>query len=93
MHRNFPIGYGGMATSDEPCSNLHRGTGPFSERETQAVRRAVGNNRDSRRFAAYLTVHCYGQYVFVPKTYEEGKTPTAERDVRVANRIREIIYQ
>jgi hypothetical protein len=24
LNRNFPVGFGGMATSDEPCSNIYR---------------------------------------------------------------------
>ncbi len=46
-----------------------------------------------RIYSAYLTLHSYGQYVFTPKTYEEGGTQTAKQDAEAANRVREAIYR
>ncbi len=97
LNRNFPMGFGGTATSDEACSNLYRGQAPFSEPESAAVKKAVedgdGGTSAAQRYLSYLTVHCYGQYILVPKTYEEGATDSAERDKAVGNKIRELIYK
>ena len=35
LNRNFDISFG-STSSDDPCSNVYHGTGPFSEPETQA---------------------------------------------------------
>ncbi len=55
----------------------------------QALRDAMAG----RIYSAYLTLHSYGQYVFTPKTYEEGGTQTAKQDAEAANRVREAIYR
>ncbi len=94
LNRNFPVGFGGVATSGEPCSNIYRGSAPFSEPESRAIKGAIEERGGGGAFVAFLTLHSYGQYIFVPKTYEEGKKKGGGGwDAAVANNIREIIQQ
>lgn len=57
LNRNFGFnwGYDGSGSSGSPSSDVYRGTGPFSEPETQAVRQFV----NSRNFRTAVNLHSY----------------------------------
>lgn len=38
LNRNYGYKWGGAGTSNNPCSDIYRGTGAFSEPETAAVK-------------------------------------------------------
>ena len=76
LNRNFGFqwGYDDVGSSPVPGSQTYRGTGPFSEPETQAIRAFV----DSRQFTLWLSYHSYGELLLYPWGYTYTFTPDHE---------------
>ena len=76
-NRNFAAGWGGPGSSGNTGSDTYRGTGPFSEPETQAIRDDVAANPNT---AIFFDVHCYSQLVLWPYGYDstEPEGPAGE---------------
>jgi hypothetical protein len=72
LNRNYGYQWGADSTgsSGHTSSNLYRGTAPFSEPETQAVR----DFADAREFVVWLSYHCYGNLLLYPWAYYPGYT-------------------
>jgi len=72
-NRNYGYnwGYDDEGSSPDTESWQYRGTGPFSERETQAVR----NLCRGRHFIISLSYHSYGEQILFPWGYEPINTP------------------
>jgi carboxypeptidase T len=72
-NRNYGYnwGYDNEGSSPYPDSWQYRGTGPFSERETQAVRRLC----EGRHFIISLSYHSYGEEILFPWGYEPIENP------------------
>ncbi|PHI21304.1 hypothetical protein CEQ90_02580 [Lewinellaceae bacterium SD302] len=62
LNRNYDTDFGGSGTSSNPCSDSYRGTGPFSEIESQTVRDFVNSIQPP---IAYTT-HTSGGYWLGP---------------------------
>ncbi|MGE5175667.1 MAG: M14 family zinc carboxypeptidase [Hyphomicrobiales bacterium] len=73
LNRNYGYawGYDDAGSSPTPSSEVYRGTGPFSEPETGAIRTFV----DAHRFTVSLSFHSYGDLVLYPWGYFAGNTP------------------
>lgn len=68
-NRNYSIGWGDdLGSSSETFSEVYRGTAPFSEPETRAVRDLMDGTW-GRSFEAYLSYHNYSQLVMYPNGY------------------------
>ncbi len=65
LNRNFGVAWGGDGSSNNPRSQVYRGTGPFSEPESVALRSLV----DAERFDAHIDFHSYGQLLLHPWSY------------------------
>ncbi|CRL08319.1 CLUMA_CG021383, isoform A [Clunio marinus] len=63
-NRNFDYHWGEVGASDQSCSEIYRGVEAFSEVETQLLRSAVRDLRESCKF--YLTLHSYGNLLLYP---------------------------
>lgn len=72
LNRNWGYmwGYDNEGSSPNPYDETYRGTGPFSEPETQALREFI----DSRHFSIIMNFHTYGDYMLYPWGYYEGHT-------------------
>jgi carboxypeptidase T len=73
LNRNYGYmwGYDDSGSSPDPASAVYRGAGPFSEPETQAVRRLfVG-----RDFRGVLSFHSYSQVILYPWAYVIEPSP------------------
>ncbi|HCS47508.1 MAG TPA: hypothetical protein DIW61_04335 [Candidatus Aminicenantes bacterium] len=72
LNRNFGYGwaYDNEGSSPEPASEVYRGTAPFSEPETRAVRDLFGQ----REFQALVTYHSYSQVILYPWGYTPAPT-------------------
>lgn len=70
LNRNYGYSwaYDNQGSSPEPASEVYRGSAPFSEPETRAVRDLFGQ----REFQALVTYHSYSQVILYPWGY----TPT-----------------
>lgn len=73
MNRNYGYKWGGKGTSQNPCSEVYAGSGPFSEPETKAVEQFL--SKSAADFRASLSFHSYGQYVLYPWGYDRVVPP------------------
>ena len=73
LNRNYGYewGYDDVGSSPYPFSDTYRGTGPFSEPETQAIRDFV----NSRHFAVAINYHTYSDLLIYPWGYVNALTP------------------
>ncbi len=76
LNRNYGYqwGFDNIGSSFTPQSGVYRGTGPFSEPETKAVRDFCYQ----RKFITALNYHTYGNLLVHPWGYSD--TPTAEAE-------------
>lgn len=72
LNRNYAKGWGGTGSSGNPGSQTYRGTAPFSEPETAAVRDFVAGLTN---FSGFLDVHSYGQLILSPWAYTTASPP------------------
>lgn len=77
LNRNYDFewGYDNQGSSTNPSSETYRGTGGFSEKETQAVRDLCL----AHDFKIALNYHCFGNLLIHPWGYIDG--PTEEDDI------------
>lgn len=68
LNRNYSYEYGGAGTSGNPNSETYKGTGPFSEPETQAMEWFIINNN----FKIALNYHSYADALLFPWGYEDN---------------------
>ena len=82
LNRNFGYkwGYDNSGSSPYPTSNTYRGTGPFSEPESQVVRDFVSEHN----FIIALSFHSYSQLWLYPWAYKDAYTPDHETFVVLA---------
>jgi hypothetical protein len=68
LNRNYGYewGYDDVGSSPTTSSELYRGTGPFSEPETAAIRDFI----DSHQFSISVSYHSYGDLVLYPWGYD-----------------------
>ena len=76
-NRNYGFGWGldNTGSSGNPCDLTYRGTGPFSEYETQAIRDLVMSGL--HEFTIALSYHSYGRLILYPWGYTSEPTPDA----------------
>jgi hypothetical protein len=86
LNRNYSYEWGlNSGSSGSTGSQTYRGTAPFSEPETRAVRDAF----DLRDFAAGLTYHNYGELVMSPWGYTTSPPPGSARMEGLAADVRD----
>lgn len=76
LNRNYAWewGYDDIGSSPATNSEVYRGTGPFSEPETNVIRTFV----NSRQFVTWFSYHSYGELLLFPWGYIYGNTPDHE---------------
>lgn len=74
LNRNYSKGWGGEGSSGTRSSETYRGTAPFSEPETQAVRNLT---QGFQRFGGFVDFHSYSQKILWPWSYIIDPPPTA----------------
>jgi len=80
LNRNYSFmwGFDNEGSSPEGCSETYRGTGPFSEPETQAVRDFV----EQHDFPLAMNYHSYSDLLIYPFGYEyENNAPQEDVDI------------
>ncbi|XP_072048237.1 carboxypeptidase B-like [Amphiura filiformis] len=70
-NRNFAIGWGGVGSSEKPCSQFYHGSAPFSEPETAAIRDFVSSLGGGNGVTLYIDYHCYSQLWLIPYGYKD----------------------
>lgn len=83
LNRNYGYKWGSndVGSSPNPRSSTYRGTAPFSEPETAALRDFVL----TRRFRTSLSYHSYGRLMIYPWGYAMAKTPDHNSFVALAD--------
>jgi len=73
LGRNFSYMWGldNIGSSPDPQSEAYRGTGPFSEPESQAIRNYCVNHK----FLINNNIHAYGPCIFPPWAYNMKQSP------------------
>jgi carboxypeptidase T len=76
INRNYGFAWGAdnEGSSGYPGSDVYRGTGPFSEPETAAVRTLF--SRVAIDFRAMISFHSYGQNILYPWGYTAEPSPS-----------------
>uniref|UniRef100_A0A1I7YF77 Peptidase_M14 domain-containing protein n=1 Tax=Steinernema glaseri TaxID=37863 RepID=A0A1I7YF77_9BILA len=82
LNRNFDVFFGERDSSDDPCSNMHQGTAPFSEPETRAIKDMVLSNDLKDRLHAFITMHTFGQTVLYPDTMGNDSLHVNEEELK-----------
>ncbi len=78
LNRNWGYQWGGEGSSASPASPVYRGTGPFSEPETAALRDFSQSFGD--QLVAHIDYHAYSQLILWPFGYAAGVvTPEPDR--------------
>jgi murein tripeptide amidase MpaA len=75
LNRNWPVGWGGPGSSDDPGSNIYRGTAPFSEPETVNLRDFILSHTE---IVAHIDFHSYAQLILYPYGYDYVVPPEPE---------------
>ena len=70
-NRNFGYKWGQQGSSGDSASNTYRGPAPFSEPETQAIRKLVSTHN----FSSSISYHSYSQLVLYPWGYTKDAPP------------------
>lgn len=84
LNRNYGFQWGlDVGSSPEPCNLTYRGSAPFSEPETQAVRDLV----EQERFDLLLSLHAYGNSILYPWGHTYEPAPDAEDLHQIAYRM------
>lgn len=67
LNRNYGFHWGGPGSSSNKCAETYRGTGAFSEPESQAMRDYIERKREEGvNWRAYFAIHSYAQMWLVP---------------------------
>ena len=82
LNRNYGYqwGYDNTGSSPNPSNNTYRGTAPFSEPETQAIRDFC-NSHDIK---LCLNYHTYGDLLIYPWGYSDSFTPDSTLFIELA---------
>lgn len=78
LNRNWNFHFGEGA-SDEPCSEVFQGPEPFSEPETDALRRAMADIEGNLHLV--LSLHSYGQLIIYPWGYTKTEDPPNRKEL------------
>ncbi len=82
LNRNYGFNWGlnDEGSSGDPSSDVFRGSGPFSEPETQAIRDLCLDHD----FTIALNYHAYGSWMLIPWGYTEQPCPDHETYMELA---------
>ena len=90
LNRNWGVGWGGGGSSGNTNSDTYRGTAPFSEPETQAMRDFY---YDHQNLVANVDFHSFSQLILAPYGYSYTAEP-ADGDLlyAIADEMADSIY-
>ncbi|VDP43719.1 unnamed protein product [Soboliphyme baturini] len=87
LNRNFDFHFGGLGGSSDPCEEIFQGDYPFSEPESQAVKKFL---LDHFNIEAFINLHTYSQLWIHPYGHTKHAYPADVKDlVRTATKAAE----
>jgi hypothetical protein len=90
LNRNYAKGWGGPGSSGNGGSSTYRGTAPFSEPETAALRDFC---LSLDNFAGIIDYHSYGEYILWPWSYTSSPPQGLEAMLQVGENMRQAMVQ
>lgn len=81
-NRNFDVHFWEGVSEKIPCSDVYRGSAPFSETETKVVRDIMKRLQSSIKM--YISIHTYGNSILYPFGYTTAKHPREQQLRRIA---------
>ena len=87
LSRNYSVGWGGADSSDDTASPNYRGTDPFSEPETQALRTLF----EREPIAAHVDFHSFSQVIVYPWSHRRDQPADRDAFAAIAERMRDAI--
>ncbi|XP_058443704.1 zinc carboxypeptidase A 1-like isoform X1 [Malaya genurostris] len=78
LNRNFASNWGGIGSSDDPCSYDFSGASEFSEPESAALAEFIRKNTDTQRIRTYIALHSYSQLLMFPFGHTAEKVANYE---------------
>lgn len=88
LNRNWSVGWGGEGSSGNRDSEVYRGTSPFSEPESSAIRDFV---LARPHIAAHIDFHNYSQLILWPWGYTGSPPPDRNTFDRMGNDMKSLI--
>ncbi len=79
LNRNWSYQYGGASTSSSGSSDVYRGTGPFSEPESTALRNFILATPNVK---GLIDLHSFSQLILGPWGYSQSVLPPRELELR-----------
>jgi len=91
LNRNYGYNWGGPGSSGDPCSNIYRGTAPFSEPEAAALRDFIIATPDIK---GHITYHSFSQLILYPfgSTEEPPPEPDLSTFMELSAEMADAIY-
>lgn len=84
LNRNWDFHWNEASTSSDPCSEIYPGQKPFSELETQIVKKFMETIKDDIKL--FLSFHSYSQLWLLPWSYTDSIFPNDNQQLqRIAN--------
>ncbi|EAT32581.1 AAEL015272-PA [Aedes aegypti] len=78
LNRNFDSNWGGIGSSDDPCSYDFSGGSVFSEPEAKALADFIRKNAEKERIRTYIALHSYSQLLMFPLGHTPEKVANYE---------------
>ncbi|KFB38858.1 AGAP001026-PA-like protein [Anopheles sinensis] len=75
LNRNFDSNWGGIGSSDDPCSYDFSGSAAFSEPEASALADFLRRSVKTERIRTYIALHSYSQLLMFPYGHTADKVP------------------
>jgi carboxypeptidase T len=88
LNRNYSVGWGGAGSSSDQASPTYRGTRPFSEPESRALR-ALFEAEDVR---GHVDFHSYSQLILYPWSHRLDDPPDRDAFAAIADRMSSAIH-
>ncbi|KXJ78698.1 zinc carboxypeptidase-like isoform X1 [Aedes albopictus] len=86
LNRNFASNWGGIGSSDDPCSYDFSGSGAFSEPEARALADFIRDNAEKERIRTYIALHSYSQLLMFPFGHTPEKVANYEHLQTITDR-------
>ncbi|XP_053698029.1 zinc carboxypeptidase-like [Sabethes cyaneus] len=78
LNRNFDSNWGGIGSSDDPCSYDFSGEAAFSEPEAAALADFIRMNTEKEQIRTYIALHSYSQLLMFPFGHTADKVSNYE---------------
>ncbi len=85
LNRNYGFQWAGVGTSRDPMSPIFVGGAPFSEPETQAIKKL----HEQFKFPVSLSYHSFSEIVLYPWAYTDQPAPDQKRMQAIADKLAE----